>query len=249
MAGQRQWIWPAAGLAVAAAVAGYTIRARDADIQTEREASAQLIRTYEQKVKTADQELRDLELEAQIIALNDLEVIAKLQTKAMNTAKGLIDLAPLINHRDKVDHTSPANVNAFNNGLKQYDVTIKVYQNQMADLNSIVNRANKQYVIKAVQPSVLDRSALSSRRTFAEIIGLAQTPLLAPSAQIETINQGIAERSRKQEAIRSDWNSRAQQINATNREVNALLDEVYHLYKTTKGGIRIEPAVNVRTVS
>jgi sodium--glutamate symport carrier gltS len=40
----KKWIWPAVGLAVAAA--GYTIQARDADIQTEREASAQLISTF-----------------------------------------------------------------------------------------------------------------------------------------------------------------------------------------------------------
>jgi ESS family glutamate:Na+ symporter len=42
----KKWIWPAVGLAVAAAAAGYTIQARDADIQTEREASAQLISTF-----------------------------------------------------------------------------------------------------------------------------------------------------------------------------------------------------------
>lgn len=54
---------------------------------------------------------------------------------------------------------------------------------------------------------------------------------------------------RAQEAIRKGWNSQAQQINATNREVNAQLDEVYRLYKTSKGGIKIDRAVNVRTVS
>ena len=83
MTQRKKWIWPAVGLAVAAAVAGYTIRARDADIQTEREASAQLISTYEQRVQKADQELRSLE--AQKIALNDLTMIAKLQAKALNT--------------------------------------------------------------------------------------------------------------------------------------------------------------------
>jgi hypothetical protein len=140
-------------------------------------------------------------------------------------------------------------VDTFNNGLTEYNVNIKVYQTQMADLNSIVNRANKQYVIKAVQPSYLDRSALSSRRKFAEIIGLAQMPVLAPSGQIEVINQGIEERSKKQAEIRNDWNHQAQQVNGTNGEVNAQLDEVYRLYKTTKGGIRIDRAVNVRTVS
>ena len=247
MTQQKKWIWPAVGLAVAAAVAGYTIRARDANIQTEREASAQLISTYEQKVQKADQELRSLE--AQKIALNDLTMIAKLQAKALNTAKRLIDLAPIINYPNKVDRYSKASVDTFNNGLTEYNVNIKVYQTQMADLNSIVNRANKQYVIKAVQPSFLDRSALSSRRKFAEIIGLAKMPVLAPSAQIEVINKGIEERSKKQAAIRNDWNRQAQQINGTNREVNAQLDEVYRLYKTTKGGIKIDRAVNVRTVS
>ena len=158
MTQQKKWIWPAVGLAVAAAVAGYTIRARDADIQTEREASAQLISTYEQKVQKADQELRSLE--AQKIALNDLTMIAKLQAKALNTAKRLIDLAPMINYPNKVDRYSKASVDTFNNGLTEYNVNIKVYQTQMADLNSIVNRANKQYVIKAVQPSFLDRSSL-----------------------------------------------------------------------------------------
>lgn len=244
---QKKWIWPAAGLAVAAAVAGYMIRARDGAIESEREASAQQISNYEQKVKKADQELRGLE--AQIIALNDLAEIEKLQTKALNSAKLLISLAPLINHPNKVDRTSQASVNAFNNGLKTYDNNITVYQSQMGDLNSIVNRANKQYVIKAVQPSFLDRSTLSSRRKFAEIIGLAQTPVLAPSTQIEGINKGIAERSKKQEAIRNAWNNQARQINTTNREVNAQLDEVYRLYKTSKGGIRIDRAVNVRTVN
>ncbi|MFM7264704.1 MAG: hypothetical protein ACKOZW_03750, partial [Cyanobium sp.] len=211
MTQQKKWIWPAASLAVAAAVAGYMIRARDGAIESEREASAQQISNYEQKVKKADQELRGLE--AQIIALNDLAEIEKLQTKALNSAKLLISLAPLINHPNKVDRTSQASVNAFNNGLKTYDNNITVYQSQMSDLNSIVNRANKQYVIKAVQPSFLDRSTLSSRRKFAEIIGLAQTPVLAPSTQIEGINNGIAERSKKQEAIRNAWNNQAPQIN------------------------------------
>ncbi len=59
----------------------------------------------------------------------------------------------------------------------------------------------------------------------------------------------IAERSKKQEAIRNDWNNQARQINDTNRNVNAELDEVYRLYKTTKDGIKIERAVNVKTVS
>lgn len=244
---QKRWIWPAVGLAIAAAVAGYTIRTRDADIQSEREASAQLISAYEQKVKKADQELSTLE--AQKIALNDLGVIAKLQARALNTSKGLIALAPIIKHPNKVNKTSKASVDLFNKSADAYEDNIAAYQNQMAELNRIVYRANKQYVIKAIQPSFLDRSALSSRRKFAEIIGLATMPVLAPSTQIEAINQGIEERSRKQEAIRNDWNSQAQQINVTNREVNAQLDEVYRLYKTTKGGIKIDRAVNVRTVS
>lgn len=244
---QKKWIWPAVILATASIVAGYTIRSRDADIQSERNANALLISAYEQKVKTADRELKALE--SQIIALNDLKVIADLQASALITSKRLIELAPLIKHPEKVDRTSQASVDRFNQGLQAYKDNISRYQAQMSELNSIVERANKQYMIRAVKPSYLDRSSLSSRRKFAEIIGLAQTPVLAPSAQIEAINQGIAERSKKQEAIRNDWNNQARQINDRNRNVNTQLDEVYRLYKTTKDGIKIERAVNVKTVT
>ena len=73
---QKKWIWPATILAAIAVVVGSTIRSRDAGIQSERNANALLISAYEQKVKTADKELKALE--SQIIALNDLQVIANL---------------------------------------------------------------------------------------------------------------------------------------------------------------------------
>ena len=244
---QKKWIWPATILAAIAVVVGSTIRSRDAGIQSERNANALLISAYEQKVKTADKELKALE--SQIIALNDLKVIADLQASALNTSKRLIALAPIIKYPGKVDKFSQVSVDRFNKGLQAYKDNISGYQSQMSELNNIVERANKQYVIRAIKPSYLDRSSLSSRRKFAEIIGLTQTPVLAPSAQIEAINQGIAERSKKQEAIRNDWNNQARQINATNRDVNAQLDEVYRLYKTSKDGIKIERAVNVKTVT
>ena len=244
---QKKWIWPATILAAIAVVVGSTISSRDAGIQSERNANALLISAYEQKVKTADKELKALE--SQIIALNDLKVIADLQASALNTSKRLIALAPIIKYPSKVDKFSQASVDRFNKGLQAYKDNISGYQSQMSELNNIVERANKQYVIRAIKPSYLDRSSLSSRRKFAEIIGLVQMPVLAPSAQIEAINQGIAERSKKQEAIRNDWNNQARQINATNRDVNAQLDEVYRLYKTSKDGIKIERAVNVKTVT
>jgi hypothetical protein len=119
----------------------------------------------------------------------------------------------------------------------------------MAELNSIVDQANKQYMIKAIRPSCLDCSSLSTRHKFAEIIRLAQTHILAPSTQSKAVNQGIRERSKKQEAIHNKWNIQARQINAKNRDVNALLDEIHRLYNTTKDGIKIAKAENVKPVN
>jgi hypothetical protein len=91
---------------------GLKIRAWDADIQSDRDASALLISHYEQKVKQADHDPR--KLESQIIALNDLALIAKLQTKALQTSKLLIGLAPIIKHPEKVDTNFEASVDLFN---------------------------------------------------------------------------------------------------------------------------------------
>lgn len=237
--------WTAVVLAAAAVAAGYLIRAHDAGIQSERDASAMLIRDFEQKVKRADQELRLLE--SQKIALNDLGVIANLQAKALATSRRLIALAPILKHPDKVDRNSKESVDLFNESAQAYEDNVAAYQEHMTALNRVVNRANKQYVITVVQPSYLDRSSLSSRRKVIEIIGLSPTPVLTPSSHIESINKGIADRSRKQEEIRNQWNSQAGQINATNRDVNADLDEVYRLYKSAKG-IQIAKVNDVRTV-
>ncbi|MFO0015161.1 MAG: hypothetical protein ACK52U_01215, partial [Synechococcaceae cyanobacterium] len=83
---------------------------------------------------------------------------------------------------------------------------------------------------------------------FPEIIGLSQTPVIAPSSQIDEINTGISERSETQISIRNKWNSKARNINETNRIVNSNLKEIYKLYKTTDKGIRIESAADVKIV-
>lgn len=236
------------GFAVIIVVTGVavtnTIRVRDAEIQSDRDLSTVLIRNYEQNVKKADDELRALE--SQSIAFDDLELISKLQTKIAKTSNLLIGLAPVIKYPGKVDKNSSASVDSFNKQARTYEENIRVYQSQMSELNSIIGRANKQYVIRIIKPLKLDRASLSSRRKFFEIIGLAQTPELAPSYQIEEINQGIAARSEQQKVIRDRWNSQAGKINQTNLSINSLRDEIYKLYGTTLGGIRVERAVDVK---
>lgn len=236
------------GFAIILVAVGVTvtnaIRVRDAEIQSERDTSALVIRNYEQNVQKADDELRALE--SQSIAFDDLEMISRLQTKIVKTSNLLIGLAPVINFPGKVDKNSRASVDAFNKSARAYEENIRVYQSQMSELNGIVGRANKQYVIRIVKPLKLNRASLSSRRKFFEIIGLAQTPELAPSAQIEEINQGIAARSDKQKVIRDRWNSQAGKINQTNLSINSLRDEIYKRYGTTKGGIQVERAVDVK---
>jgi hypothetical protein len=243
---RKKWIGYTVVLVFVVVSVTNAIRARDAEIQSERDISTRLIKDYEQKVKTADNELRALE--SQTIAFSDLEKISKLQTAILNTSRLLISLAPVIKYPDKVDQSSKASVDTYNKKARSYDDNIGIYQSQMSELNGIVESANKQYVIKIIKPSYLDRASLSTRRKFSEIIGLSQTPDLAPSSQIEQINQGITERSDQQKAIRTRWNTQARKINETNRSVNSQLDEIYKLYKTTKDGVRIERATDVKTV-
>ena len=243
---RNQWVGYTVVLVFVAVSATTAIRTRDAEIQSERDISTRLIRDYEQKVKKADDELKALE--SQTIAFGDLERISGLQSKILDTSKLLISLAPVINYPDKVDQSSRASVESFLQKARTYDHNIRVYQSQMSELNGIVQRANKQYVIKIIKPSYLDRSSLSSRRKFAEIIGLSRAPDLVPSSKIEQLNQGISERSDKQKALRIRWNNQAMAINETNRAINTQRDEVYRLYKATKDGIRIDRATDVKTV-
>jgi hypothetical protein len=224
----------------------HALRVRDAEIQSERDLSARLIKAYEQKVKKADAELR--ELESQTIAFTDLETISNLQTRILNTSKLLISLAPVLKNPEKVDKSSQANVDLFNKHVRAFNDNIGEYQSQMSELNRIVDRANKQYVIKVIKPSFLDRSSLSSRRKFFEIISLSPTPKLVPSSLVEEINKGISERSNKQRSMRTLWNTKAKIINNTNRDINSNLIEIYRLYKTSQGGIRIEKAIDVKVV-
>lgn len=243
---RNQWVGYTVVLVFVAVSATTAIRTRDAEIQSERDISTRLIRDYEQKVKKADDELKALE--SQTIAFGDLERISGLQSKVLDTSKLLISLAPVINYPDKVDQSSRTSVESFLQKARTYDHNIRVYQSQMSELNGIVQRANKQYVIKIIKPSYLDRSSLSSRRKFAEIIGLSRAPDLVPSSKIEQLNQGISERSDKQKALRIRWNNQAMAINETNRAINTQRDEVYRLYKATKDGIRIDRATDVKTV-
>ncbi len=227
------------------------IRDRDAEIQSDRELGTRLVRTYEEKVMKADDELRALE--SQAIAFDDLEMISRLQTKALNTSRTLIGLAPvmtpILKDPNRLNTLSRASADSFMEHARAYDVNIAAYQSQMSELNRIVERANKQYVIKVIKPSYLDRASLSSRRKFAEIIGLSRPPEIAPSSRIDEINKKIAERSDKQKAIRAKWNTQAGKINETNRSVNSGLNEVYKLFKAPKSGIRIERAADLKTVN
>ncbi|MFN9693361.1 MAG: hypothetical protein ACK550_06135 [Synechococcaceae cyanobacterium] len=243
---RKQWTGLTTTLVIVLIAAAHTLQVRDAEIQSERDRSARLIKAYEQKVQKADDELKALE--SQRIALDDLEMISNLQEKAINTSDLLISLAPVLKNRDKVNRYSQASVDSFNKHQRAYNTNIGTYQLQMSELNRIVDRANKQYVIKAINPTYLDRASLSTRRKFPEIIGLSQTPVIAPSSQIDEINTGISERSETQISIRNKWNSKARKINETNRIVNSNLKEIYKLYKTTDKGIRIESAADVKIV-
>lgn len=173
-------------------------------------------------------------------------MISRVQTQIVKTSNLLIGLAPVIKYSGKVDKNSRASVDAFNKNARAYEENIRIYQSQMSELNGIVGRANKQYAIRIIKPLKLDRTSRSSRKKFFEIIGLAQTPELAPSSQIEEINQGIAARSEKQKLIRDRWNSQAGKINQTNLSINSLRDEIYKLYGTNLGGIKVERAVDVK---
>jgi hypothetical protein len=243
---RKQWTGLTTTLVIVLIAAAHTLQVRDAEIQSERDRSARLIKAYEQKVQKADDELKALE--SQRIALDDLEMISNLQEKAINTSDLLISLAPVLKNRDKVNRYSQASVDSFNKHQRAYNTNIGKYQLQMSELNRIVDRANKQYVIKAINPTYLDRASLSTRRKFPEIIGLSPTPVIAPSSQIDEINTGISERSETQISIRNKWNSKARKINETNRIVNSNLKEIYKLYKTTDKGIRIESAADVKIV-
>ena len=243
---RKQWTGLTTTLVIVLIAAAHALQVRDAEIQSERDRSARLIKAYEQKVQKADDELKALE--SQRIALDDLEMISNLQEKAIKTSDLLISLAPVLKNRDKVNRYSQASVDSFNKHQRAYNTNIGTYQLQMSELNRIVDRANKQYVIKAINPTYLDRASLSTRRKFPEIIGLSQTPVIAPSSQIDEINTGISERSETQISIRNKWNSKARKINETNRIVNSNLKEIYKLYKTTDKGIRIESAADVKIV-
>lgn len=149
---------------------------------------------------------------------------------------------------EKVDKYSQASVEIYNKYAQEYNDNIGEYQAHMSELNRIVNRANKQYVIKVIKPSFLDRTSLSSRRKFFEIIGFSSAPEIAPSSLVEEINKGISERSDKQKSIRTRWNTKASMINNTNRRINSNLIEIIKLYKTPEGGIKIERAADVKVV-
>lgn len=239
----KEWTWYVAGC-VAVALAGTSL-IRDYRIESDREASQLLIMDYEKSVRKADAELSSLE--SQSIVLSDLAMIRTMQANVEGTARLLIGLAPVINSPGKVDKSSKASVDHFNQKVRAYNENIHVYRSQVINLNRVVGRANKQYEVKIVSPSRLDRSALSSDRKFLEIIGLAKTPILGPSAQVEAINQGIAARSDEQKSIRDEWNMQAKRINATNRTLNSLRDEVYRLYQTSSGSVRIDTAIDVST--
>lgn len=220
---------------------------RDAGIQSDRESSARLVQQYEQAVQNADAELE--QLEAEPIAFGDLEKISKLQKKIKKTSRLLIGLAPVLNSPGKVNRYSRASVDAYNKSVRSYNTNIRVYQSQMSKLNSIVDRANKQYEITIVTPATLDRASLSTDKKFWEIVGLAKAPDLEPPSRIEEVNKGIAARSEKQKSIRDSWNSQAEKINETNRNINSLREKTLDLYGTILGGISVEAANDVRTGS
>jgi hypothetical protein len=242
--------WPvyAITLAIVTLSAALTIHIRDTEIQAERDESERIIDDFVHRVRKADIELRALE--SQVIALSVLDTISTLQAEIANRAKLIIGLAPILNNPEKVDQASKSSVDSYLRHERLYNSNIVAYQSQMSKLNNIVNRANKQYAIKVIRPSYLDRASLSSRRKFNEIIGLAQAPNLAPSTEIETINKGISSRSEKQKAIRTKWNSKALKINETNKTVNSLLREISRLFPPEKfqKSISIKPVVNVKMV-
>jgi len=218
---------------------------RDANIESGRAASLLLIKKYEQDVQKADNELK--ELETQPIVLSQLDNISKLQVDIKDLSMQLKGLAPVLNFPGRVDKKSRESVDAFNRSVRSYNKNIYVYQSQMAELNGVIGIANKQYEISVVKSSKLDRASLSTDKKFMEIIGLAQAPLIQPSVQVEQINQGIAARYDKQKSIRDEWNSQASKINGRNAVINSLHDDIYKLYGTTMGGIKIERANNLKT--
>lgn len=211
---------------------------RDGQIISERSADAELVAQYERSVQYADDSLR--ELEAQTISFGELESIAALQTKIEETSNLLIELSPILNSRDELNRYSAAAVGSYNRSVNSYNRNISLYQSQMSDLNKIVGRANQQYQMSSIASPELDRASLNTDRTILEMIGLAQTPKIQPSSQIEEINRGIAARNAKQNTIRKRWNNEAGKINETTGRINALHDKIYDLYGTTMGGINVE---------
>jgi hypothetical protein len=244
----QKWPGLAVAIAIFALIMAFAIYSRDADIQAEREESKRLIRDYETKVKKADEELRALE--SQKIAFSELEMVSRLQGEIISRVKPLIELAPILKNPEKADKTSTQIRDLLARYDQSYINNLGAYPLQMSQLNNIINRANKQYAVKVVKPSYLDRESLSSRRKFGEIIGLSKTPALAPLSQIEEINKGISSRSDKQKATRIRWNSQALKINRKNKIVNSQLNEITRLYPPgpNETGVKIEKAVNVKIV-
>lgn len=206
---------------------------RDADIQADRDSYAALVQQYEKDVENSDGELK--ELEAESIAFEDLQKIANLQKKIDKTSKLLIELHPV----NRYSRTS----------VESYNKNIRVYQSQMSELNSIIDRANQQYEISIITPSKLDRASQPTDKKFWEIVGLAQAPELGPSPQVEEINQGISARYEKQKAVRDKWNDQANKINGTTDKLNSLHERIYQLYGTKSGGINIQTGNYVKSDS
>jgi hypothetical protein len=211
---------------------------RDGQIISERSADAELVAQYERSVQYADDSLK--ELEAQTISFGELESISALQIRIEETSNLLIELSPILNSRDELNRYSAAAVGSYNRSVDSYNTNISLYQSQMSDLNKIISRANQQYQMSRIASPELDRASLNTDRTILEMIGLAQTPKIQPSSQIEEINRGIAARNAKQNAIRKRWNDEAEKINETTGRINALHDKIYDLYGTTMGGINVE---------
>lgn len=211
---------------------------RDGQIISERSADAELVAQYERSVQYADDSLK--ELEAQTISFGELESISDLQIRIEETSNLLIELSPILNSRDELNRYSATAVRSYNRSVDSYNTNISLYQSQMSDLNKIISRANQQYQMSRIAAPELDRASLNTDRTILEMIGLAQTPKIQPSSQIEEINRGIAARNAKQNAIRKRWNDEAEKINNTTRRLNSLHDKIYELYGTSMGGVNVE---------
>ena len=168
---------PALAIALVSLGLVVTIAKRDVRIQADREASALVIREYEQNVRKADSDLKALE--AQPIVLNILDDISQLQAQIIAISKELKSLAPFLESPgdpSKVNKYSQADVDAFNKRVKlhnqsvvSYGQDIHAYQSMMARLNGVIGQANRQYEISVIAPLKLDRTSLSTDKKFFEI--------------------------------------------------------------------------------